>query len=531
MAGGPQCPSHTDSLHHTIYWGGLDPHWGALTNGRVDEAEKDDSGHCADVVGEVGETFGEDIVEAVAHTPELGGKPGRRGEPTAGRPRRDGHYPPVSRLDDVIEDSLGETQQVVAVLIHILILLQTGGVHLVAHTGLVQQGPNVGLQQAVQVAGTVDLEAEGHDLTAQAVAPKQRDIREMSQIWSTIFSTKDRAIESKSSNLQQNSGFFKTAFRAVQTTSKLLCGKFLKGKTMGMKHHKPLKCGHGESFSKCHGQIKCGQIMRVNDLEKMLMLGKIGGRGKIFNELVRRGQESYQKDTISLLEEELRLGLHLVPSVTLLRLQGQAQQEGPHSLHAGLVQVPQQAHVSCGDDLVAVAHHPVCQVLHHLVAELHLMAERQVISPGHHGFHQLAHLDFDMDDMNGGVQMAHIAHNGQDHALNAGHTELLCGMGVLCGGRELQNTPHYKDDVFNELGVGLLHHHLKQPNQGMYLSLMVKELVHNGPDLVKEDGVEVGAQLMGHQLLDMLLDLGAKLLIGAHQESQQLADELSHGQY
>lgn len=41
-------------------------------------------------------------------------------------------------------------------------------------------------------------------------------------------------------------------------------------------------------------------------------------------------------------------------------------------------------------DLVAGAQHPVRQVLHQLIAELHLLAEGQVVPPPHHGLHHLA---------------------------------------------------------------------------------------------------------------------------------------------
>jgi len=48
--------------------------------------------------------------------------------------------------------------------------------------------------------------------------------------------------------------------------------------------------------------------------------------------------------------------------------------------------------VALNVELVRVAHDPVGEVLDELVAELHLLPERQVVAPHHHRLHQLTHL-------------------------------------------------------------------------------------------------------------------------------------------
>lgn len=49
-----------------------------------------------------------------------------------------------------------------------------------------------------------------------------------------------------------------------------------------------------------------------------------------------------------------------------------------------------------GSNLVGVAHNPVCEVVHHLVTELHLLAEGEVVPSLHHYFHQLAQFGLDV---------------------------------------------------------------------------------------------------------------------------------------
>ena len=63
--------------------------------------------------------------------------------------------------------------------------------------------------------------------------------------------------------------------------------------------------------------------------------------------------------------------------------------------------------------------------------------------------------------------------------------------------------------MLNELGVGVVDHHL---------SALIEELLYDDLDLVEEDGVEGGAHLVADQLLDVLLDLGAELLVRTDQQ-------------
>lgn len=94
--------------------------------------------------------------------------------------------------------------------------------------------------------------------------------------------------------------------------------------------------------------------------------------------------------------------------------------------------------------LVGCSHHPVCQILHHLipetntnlmhlqsrnktcqiiwqsnkfVPELHLLAEREVISALHHELYQLAQFGFNLDGMNHVAKNSHIPAN-----IPTGHT-------------------------------------------------------------------------------------------------------------
>lgn len=62
---------------------------------------------------------------------------------------------------------------------------------------------------------------------------------------------------------------------------------------------------------------------------------------------------------------------------------------------------------------MAVPHNPVSQVFNHLVAKLHFLPESQVISAGHHGFHQLAQLGLDVYGVDGGVQVTNVSASTQ----------------------------------------------------------------------------------------------------------------------
>lgn len=50
-----------------------------------------------------------------------------------------------------------------------------------------------------------------------------------------------------------------------------------------------------------------------------------------------------------------------------------------------------------------VAHGPIGQVFDELVPELHLLPEREIVSPLHHGVDQLAQLRLDVQRQNGCV--------------------------------------------------------------------------------------------------------------------------------
>ena len=58
---------------------------------------------------------------------------------------------------------------------------------------------------------------------------------------------------------------------------------------------------------------------------------------------------------------------------------------------------------------MAITHHPVGEVFHHLVPELHLLSEGQVVAMLHHPLHQLAQLRLYLDRVHRDVQVAHIS--------------------------------------------------------------------------------------------------------------------------
>ena len=162
-----------------------------------------------------------------------------------------------------------------------------------------------------------------------------------------------------------------------------------------------------------------------------------------------------------------------------------------------------------------VAHDPVGEVLDELVAELHLLAEGQVVAARHHRLDELAEFRLDVDGVHGRIQVADVAHDGQHHALDAGHAQVL---GRLVG-LVLQHVLHDEDDVLDELRVRLVDHHLAR---------VVEELFYQRLDLVEEDRVERRRHLVAHQFLDVLLDLRAELFVGAQQQPQQVAHERRH---
>jgi len=61
--------------------------------------------------------------------------------------------------------------------------------------------------------------------------------------------------------------------------------------------------------------------------------------------------------------------------------------------------------------LVRVSHYPVSEVLDKLVTKLHLLSEREVVSPHHHCLDQLTYFRLDLDRMNCRVQVTHISDN------------------------------------------------------------------------------------------------------------------------
>ena len=133
--------------------------------------------------------------------------------------------------------------------------------------------------------------------------------------------------------------------------------------------------------------------------------------------------------------------------------------------------------------LVAVAHAPVGQVLYKLIAEAHLLPERQVVPSLHHRLHQLAEPRLDVERMDGGVKVSNISDDGEHHQFNARLTKVLCCLLLtsLCAltllpAAGFQNILHDEDDVLDELSVGFIHHNL---------ATLVKELLHNDLYLVE----------------------------------------------
>lgn len=81
---------------------------------------------------------------------------------------------------------------------------------------------------------------------------------------------------------------------------------------------------------------------------------------------------------------------------------------------------------------MAVPHNPVSQVFNHLVAKLHFLPKSQVISAGHHGFHQLAQLGLDVYGVDGGVQVTNVSASTQTKNIN-----------ILKKNRALQECIHF----------------------------------------------------------------------------------------
>ena len=58
---------------------------------------------------------------------------------------------------------------------------------------------------------------------------------------------------------------------------------------------------------------------------------------------------------------------------------------------------------------MTVPHHPVGEVLHHLVPELHLLSEGEVVAVLHHPLHQLTQLRLYLDRVHRDVQVPHVS--------------------------------------------------------------------------------------------------------------------------
>jgi hypothetical protein len=94
--------------------------------------------------------------------------------------------------------------------------------------------------------------------------------------------------------------------------------------------------------------------------------------------------------------------------------------------------------------------------------------------------------------------------------------EVLGRLVIVLG---FENVLHDEDDVFDELGVGLVDDNL---------SASIEELFNNDFDLFEEDWVKRGRHFVADQLLDVLLDLRAEFFVRTNEKSQKLTQELRH---
>jgi len=65
--------------------------------------------------------------------------------------------------------------------------------------------------------------------------------------------------------------------------------------------------------------------------------------------------------------------------------------------------------------LVRVAHDPVSEVFNQLVAELHFLSKREVVTSHHHGFNQLTDLRLYLYRMDRRVQMPDVSDSCTDN--------------------------------------------------------------------------------------------------------------------
>lgn len=159
------------------------------------------------------------------------------------------------------------------------------------------------------------------------------------------------------------------------------------------------------------------------------------------------------------------------------------------------------------------AHHPISQILDELVTEFHLLAKGKVVTPLHHHLDQLTQLCLDANRVVRHVQMPDVTDNGQNHAFDTGHSQILGGLVCLA----VEHIFHNQDNVIDELRVHLVYDNLP---------LLVEKLVHDALNLIKQNWIESGTHLVAHQVLHVPLYQRAKFLVVANQQSQQIVDKL-----
>ena len=86
-----------------------------------------------------------------------------------------------------------------------------------------------------------------------------------------------------------------------------------------------------------------------------------------------------------------------------------------------------------------------------------VLPEAEVVPLLHHDADQLAELGLDEEGHDRGVQAPDVTDDGQHHLLDGGVPQVGVRRGVL-----LQHVLHDEDDVLDELGVGLVHDHLRK---------------------------------------------------------------------
>jgi len=133
-----------------------------------------------------------------------------------------------------------------------------------------------------------------------------------------------------------------------------------------------------------------------------------------------------------------------------------------------------------------IAHYPVGQVLHKLIAKLHFLPKQQVLAPPHHHLHQLTHLRLHLNDMHRRVQVTHVLDQIYHQRLDAHVAErIVSGIGRRVF--TLQDALHDKNDVLNKQSVLFT---------DADLACGVEELFHDDLDLLEENRVAEGAELV-----------------------------------